>query len=191
MLNVSGYVFWGAGFAFAFFLLLFVARVAYRFLIKPWRKQPRLAVVDLIRARRMSCSEGIFMKLAKLGIWCTGFLFAVFMILNLSMAIFIQSMGKQSRPVVEMAVRQVRSATMPEDLMKVLDELGDSKEDALREIKLEITRMEKSGAENSSNFAHSAEYKTLCLIRDFLEGEISREECSRKNEDISTDSKGR
>lgn len=96
--------FWVAGFAFAFFLLLFIAKAAYRLLIKPWRKQPRLTVGDLIRARRMPRSEGIFMKLAKLGIWCTDFLFAVFMIINLSMAIFVQSMGKQSRPVVEMAV---------------------------------------------------------------------------------------
>lgn len=70
---------------------------------------------------------------------------------------------------------------MPEDLKKILDELGGSKEDALREIKLEIARMEKkSVVENSPNFVHSAEYKTLCLIRDFLEGKISREEFSKK-----------
>lgn len=173
--------FWGAGFAFAFFLLLFFAKAVYRILIKPWRKQPRLTVVDLILARRMPRSEGIFMKLAKLGVWCTGCLFAFFMIINLSMAVFVQSMGMPSRPFVEMAVRQVRSATMPEDLKKILDELGGSKEDALREIKLEIVRMEKkSVAENSPNFVHSAEYKTLCLIRDFLEGKISREEFSEK-----------
>jgi hypothetical protein len=167
-------------------LLPAAGRLFYRFLIRPWRKYPRLSLNDLKRSRRRTLMEGPLAKLLRTCILLVGGLFIILMAVNLFIAATFQAWFIPTRDIRKNAVHYITSGEIHGDAEKLLENLVCRKDEALVEIRQEIARMENEHPGGSQQLrTSSADYRALCLIRDLLEGHITTEELSEKREEVN------
>lgn len=189
---------WSSGIVFTLLLTSLLTRIFYRAVIKPWRRIAPLTVADLKTRRKYKhLKETWLMKLIKLGIWISGTIFTLLMVWGFALCIRYNFQGAPIKKIffLMMSSENVDKATELADIERTSTRIGSTKNEMLREIKAEIARIEQeSGDELKHNTALMADYKSLCLTRDILEGKATStpaQEAKNTSEDKSSSKKKR
>lgn len=168
---------WSSGIIFTLFLTSLLTRIFYRTVIKPWRRIAPLTVADLKKRRKYKhLKETYLMKVIKTGIWISGIIFAILMAWGIALSIRYDFQGApiKKRFFLMLSSENVDKAAGLADIEQTSARIGKTKEEMLRKIKAEIARIEReSGDELEYDAALMADYKSLCLARDILEGRES------------------
>lgn len=171
---------WISGIVFVSMLVLGLIRMVYNTLIRPWRlRHSKLTLDDLRNRRRFAANkEGIVMKLLKLTIWISGLAFAGLMAMGIALSIRFNFNGAPIKKVFLAAMDSgnVNLVLDAANVDKTLQELGVTKEEVLNDVTRLISQKERERASISPDdeVVHAAEYESLCLLRDILEGKVTR-----------------
>lgn len=171
---------WISGIVFVSMLVLGLIRMAYNTLIRPWRlRHSKLTLDDLRNRRRFAANkEGIVMKLLKLTIWISGLAFAGLMAMGIALSIRFNFNGAPIKKIFLAAMDSgnVNLVLDAANVDKTLQELGVTKEEVLNDVTRLISQKERERASISPDdeAVHAAEYESLCLLRDILEGKVTR-----------------
>lgn len=189
---------WSSGIVFTLLLTSLLTRIFYRAVIRPWRRIAPLTVADLkMRRKYKHLKETYLMKLIKLGIWISGTIFTLLMAWGFALCIRYNFQGAPIKRIffLMMSSENVDKATELADIERTSTRIGSTKNEMLREIKAEIARIEQeSGDALEHNPALMADYKSLCLTRDILEGKATStpaQEAKNTGEDKSPSKKKR
>ncbi|MBR6575765.1 MAG: hypothetical protein IKK73_01410 [Akkermansia sp.] len=189
---------WSSGIVFTLLLTSLLTRIFYRAVIRPWRRIAPLTVADLKTRRKYKhLKETWLMKLIKLGIWISGTIFTLLMVWGIALCIRYNFQGAPIKKIffLMMSSENVDKATELADIERTSTRIGSTKNEMLREINAEIARIEQeSGDDLEHNPALMADYKSLCLTRDILEGKVTRtpaQEAKNTGEDKSSPKKKR
>ena len=168
---------WSSGIVFTLLLTSLLTRIFYRAVIRPWRRIAPLTVTDLKKRRKYKhLKETCLMKDIKAGIWISGIIFAILMAWGIALCIRYNFQGAPIKKIffLMMSSENVDKATELADIERTSTRIGSTKNEMLREIKAEIARIEQeSGDALEHNPTLMADYKSLCLTRDILEGKAT------------------
>ena len=189
---------WSSGIVFTLLLTSLLTRIFYRAVIRPWRRIAPLTVTDLKKRRKYKhLKETCLMKVIKAGIWISGIIFALLMAWGIALCIRYNFQGAPIKKIffLMMSSENVDKAAELADIEQTSARIGKTKEEMLREIKAEIARIEReSGDTLEHDAALMADYKSLCLTRDILEGKATStpaQEAKNTGEDKSSPKKKR
>ena len=182
---------WSSGIIFTLLLTSLLAKTFYRAVIRPWRRIAPLTMADLKNRRKYkNLKESYLMKPIKAAIWISGIIFAILMVWGIALTIRYNFQGA---PIKKQFIKLLNTANAENaakltDVEQMLSRLGTTKAELLRELKAEIARIEQeSGGAPAGNAALVADYKSLCLLRDILEGKTTSTEALTINSDIPGD----
>lgn len=169
---------WIAAILLGIYLFKAISRVCYRTLIRPWRSS-RLTMRDLRNRRKYKSNpEGIVMKLTKLTIWIAGLIFSGLMIWGIAVNIkhnfdrrpMNQNMLELLRLLHQENVEQLQNEVTIEN---AIAKAGSTREALLEAIDQQIIEWENAeGGISALDAKQQAEYTTLRLVRDVLNGKV-------------------
>ena len=169
---------WIAAILLGIYLFKAISRVCYRTLIRPWRSS-RLTMRDLRNRRKYKSNpEGIVMKLTKLTIWIAGLVFSGLMIWGIAVNI---KHNFDRRPMTQNML-ELLSLLHQENIEQLQNEVtienaiakaGSTREALLEAIDQQIIEWENAeGGISALDAKQQAEYTTLRLVRDVLNGKV-------------------
>lgn len=169
---------WIAAILLGIYLFKAISRVCYRTLISPWRSS-RLTMRDLRNRRKYKSNpEGIVMKLTKLTIWIAGLIFSGLMIWGIAVNIkhnfdrrpMNQNMLELLSLLHQENIEQLQNEVTIEN---AIAKAGSTREALLEAIDQQIIEWENAeGGISALDAKQQAEYTTLCLVRDVLNGKV-------------------
>lgn len=169
---------WIAAILLGIYLFKAISRVCYRTLIRPWRSS-RLTMRDLRNRRKYKSNpEGIVMKLTKLTIWIAGLIFSGLMIWGIAVNIkhnfdrrpMNQNMLELLSLLHQENIEQLQNEVTIEN---AIAKAGSTREALLEAIDQQIIKWENAeGGISALDAKQQAEYTTLRLVRDVLNGKV-------------------
>ena len=169
---------WIAAILLGIYLFKAISRVCYRTLIRPWRSS-RLTMRDLRNRRKYKSNpEGIVMKLTKLTIWIAGLIFSGLMIWGIAVNIkhnfdrrpMNQNMLELLSLLHQENIEQLQNEVTIEN---AIAKAGSTREALLEAIDQQIIEWENAeGGISALDAKQQAEYTTLRLVRDVLNGKV-------------------
>lgn len=169
---------WIAAILLGIYLFKAISRVCYRTLISPWRSS-RLTMRDLRNRRKYKSNpEGIVMKLTKLTIWIAGLIFSGLMIWGIAVNIkhnfdrrpMNQNMLELLSLLHQENIEQLQNEVTIEN---AIAKAGSTREALLEAIDQQIIEWENAeGGISALDAKQQAEYTTLRLVRDVLNGKV-------------------
>lgn len=166
---------WIAAILLGIYLFKAISRVCYRTLIRPWRSS-RLTMRDLRNRRKYKSNpEGIVMKLT---IWIAGLIFSGLMIWGIAVNIkhnfdrrpMNQNMLELLSLLHQENIEQLQNEVTIEN---AIAKAGSTREALLVAIDQQIIEWENAeGGISALDAKQQAEYTTLRLVRDVLNGKV-------------------
>ena len=169
---------WIAAILLGIYLFKAISRVCYRTLIRPWRSS-RLTMRDLRNRRKYKSNpEGIVMKLTKLTIWIAGLIFSGLMIWGIAVNIkhnFDRRPMNQNMLELLSLLHQENIEPLQNEVTieNAIAKAGSTREALLEAIDQQIIEWENAeGGISALDAKQQAEYTTLRLVRDVLNGKV-------------------
>lgn len=169
---------WIAAILLGIYLFKAISRACYRTLIRPWRSS-RLTMRDLRNRRKYKSNpESIVMKFTKLTIWIAGLIFSGLMIWG----IVVNIKHNFDRRPMNQNMLELLSLLHQENIEQLQNEVtienaiakaGSTREALLEAIDQQIIEWENAeGGISVLDAKQQAEYTTLRLVRDVLNGKV-------------------
>ena len=169
---------WIAAILLGIYLFKAISRVCYRTLIRPWRSS-RLTMRDLRNRRKYKSNpEGIVMKLTRLTIWIAGLIFSGLMIwgiaVNIKHNFDRRPMNQNMLELLSLLhLENVEQLQNEVTIENAIAKAGSTREALLEAIDQQIIEWENAeGGISALDAKQQAEYTTLRLVRDVLNGKV-------------------